>query len=259
MRISCPEGNQFVPLSRISDYTQGDDALASPGADPKHWAVSVNDKSRRPALLPIYEQFLADSRTADLIAAVSSRYTVCTLYRLTEHPLREVRRAAVLAVDYLGDYTANAAIGRRLTDVDRQVRTLAEHAIRHLWLRDGEPAQREALAAVVRLNQNDRAAEAAAVATELIRLAPWFAEAWNQRALAYHNLGRWSKAIADCHQALELNPYHFAAAAGMGQCYLKLNRRAKALECLRRALKLNPDMMGVRACVQYLQRVVDDE
>ncbi|MBX7167548.1 MAG: tetratricopeptide repeat protein [Pirellulales bacterium] len=216
----------------------------------------MNDLDRQPTLVPLYERYLDDLRTADFIEAVSARYRLGTLARLTEHPLRQVRRAAVLAIGFLGNYEQNGIVGRRLNDADRTVRTIAENTIRQLWLRDGEPQHQAELAAIARLNHDGHSAKAIERATALLRHAPWLAEAWNQRAIAHSQQERWTAAIADCHQALEINPYHFAAAAGMGQCYLKLERYARALECMQRALKLNPDLMTVRACVQYLQRVL---
>ena len=39
----------------------------------------------------------------------------------------------------------------------------------------------------------------------------------------------------DCHEALELNPYHFIAATCMGQAYLELENPVSALESFRRA------------------------
>jgi predicted O-methyltransferase YrrM len=40
------------------------------------------------------------------------------------------RRAAILALGALGDYTSNTAMGRALQDADRGVRILADNAIR---------------------------------------------------------------------------------------------------------------------------------
>ena len=96
-------------------------------------------------------------------------------------------------------------------------------------------------------------------ATELIEHAPWFAEAWNQRALARFHRREYNDSIRDCRQALEINPYHFGAASGMGQCYLKLGDRLSALESFRRALRLNPNLERVRAQVIHLQKLLQDE
>ncbi len=65
-------------------------------------------------------------------------------------------------------------------------------------------------------------------------------------------------AIRDCRMALELNPYHFAAAAGMGQAYLEMRDPVAALDAFRRALKLNPDLQAVRMQVARLERLIED-
>ncbi|NQT41550.1 MAG: tetratricopeptide repeat protein, partial [Planctomycetes bacterium] len=88
--------------------------------------------------------------------------------------------------------------------------------------------------------------------------APWFAEAWKQRAVAHFNLGQFVEAIRDCHQALEINPYHFLAATAMGQAYVQLGNRVSALESFRRALRLNPNLEGVRAQVDHLVRLIGE-
>ena len=141
-----------------------------------------------------------------------------------------------------------------MVDPDRGVRALAESGIRSLWCRVGSANQRRQLGLIIRMNSSHRFADAVSRATQLIDEAPWLAETWNQRAIAYFSLGRHEDSIRDCQQALELNPYHFGAASGMGQCYLHLNDRVGALECFRRALRLNPSLEGIRMHVVYLQR-----
>ena len=94
-------------------------------------------------------------------------------------------------------------------------------------------------------------------ATRLIERAPWLAEVWHQRAVAHVALGRFVEAIRDCHQVLEINPYHFVAATSMGQAYLQLGNPVSALECFRRALRLNPSLEGVRVQIVRLTRMVE--
>ena len=59
-------------------------------------------------------------------------------------------------------------------------------------------------------------------ASRLLEAAPSLAEAWNQRGTAHYALGQFAETIRDCHEALELNPYHFIAATHMGRAYLEL-------------------------------------
>ncbi len=218
-----------------------------------------SDKPRIPFLSTLYQQYLDSQDSAGFIARVSRFYTSGTLQRLANDGNRQVRRAAVLALGFTGDYTANQSMGRALLDDDRTVRMLAENGIRSVWARAGTEEERQELAIVVRLNTAQQYKEALRRAAELIEKAPWFAEAWNQRAVAQYQLGKYAESIRDCHQALEINPYHFAAATSMGQAYLELQNHVSALESFRRAMRLNPDLEGVRAQVIRLARMVEDK
>jgi len=218
----------------------------------------VGDKSRRePFLSVLYQQYLDNQDSAEFAGTTSRSYTQGTLERLAQHESPPIRRAAVSALGFLGDYGANHVMGRALQDEDRTVRMLAENGIRNVWGRAGTEHQRRQLSVVIRLNSAGQFEEASRRATELTEDAPWFAEAWNQRAVAHFALSRYAEAIRDCHQALELNPYHFAAASGMGQAYLELDNHVSALECFRRALRLNPGLEGIRAQVTRLARMIE--
>jgi len=220
-------------------------------------AFAVKKKVRRPILHRFYRRFLDEEDSAAFIKAVSQNYTTASLERLAEDGSRTSRRAAVLALGFIGSYESNAVVGRALCDSDRGVRMLAENGIRQIWCRAGNEVQRRQLGVVIHLNVSKQYEEAIDKASELIEQAPWFAEVWNQRAVAHYKTGHRKESIRDCHQALEINPYHFGAAAGMGQCYLEMHDTAAALECFRRALRLNPDLEGVRAQVVHLQRTIE--
>ncbi|HEY2895043.1 MAG TPA: tetratricopeptide repeat protein [Pirellulales bacterium] len=216
----------------------------------------MNKKHQPPALHTVYREYLVSQDLDAFAAQVSARYTVGTLERLTTTGDRMARRAAVLAVGRIADFSSNAVLGRALTDGDRGVRMLADNGIRLLWCRTGHDQEQSRLDGVIELICARRFQAAVEGATQLIARAPTIAEAWNQRAIALFNLGRFAQSISDCQQALEHNPYHFAAATGMGHCHLKSNDRSAALECFHRALALNPGLEGVRAHVQYLQRTL---
>jgi len=213
---------------------------------------------RQPGLDTLYQRYLNHEESATFITAVAARYTIGTLERLAEFGQRTSRRAATMALGFLGDYRSNDVMGRRLSDEDRGVRMLAENSIRELWYRDGNATQRQTLQVIIRLNNAERsAAVATRLATELIEEAPYFAEAWNQRAIAHFQRGQFDDSANDCLQTLELNPYQFASAVGMGQCYLEMNEPQPALDCFRRALNLNPCLEDVRAQVTYLERALE--
>jgi len=218
----------------------------------------VSDRSRRvPFLLVLYEQYLDQQDTEDFTNKARQFYTQGTLERLAENEAREVRRAAVLALGMLGDFGANHVMGRALHDDDRTVRMLADNGIRNVWKRSGSASDQEDLEAIIQLNVAKQFEQAGRRASALVKRAPWLAEAWNQRAIAHFAMGSYMQSIRDCHQTLELNPYHFAAASGMGHAYLQLNNHVSALECFRRALRLNPDLEQARAQVHRLTRIIE--
>ncbi|TWT37847.1 Tetratricopeptide repeat protein [Posidoniimonas corsicana] len=218
-----------------------------------------NNQPRVPVIVDFYLRYLDDQDSAAFIKNIARRYTCASLERLAVCGDRSGRRAAVLALGYMGDFSSNAVMGQALVDRDRGVRTIAENGIRDLWRRVGSREQRATLSAIIRLNQTKQYDEAIRLATELIHESPWIAEAWSQRGAAYFHLSQYDSSIRDCHQALEINPYHFTAAAGMGQCHLLQENPVAALEAYRRALRLNPGMEEVRVQVIQLQRTMKGE
>jgi tetratricopeptide (TPR) repeat protein len=128
-----------------------------------------------------------------------------------------------------------------------------------LWQRIGTSGQQQYLAAIdlhLEVKNYDRAAQ---LSTALVEDAPWIAQAWYYRGKAFFHLKQHEAATRDCHQALEINAYHFMAASIMGQAYLLLGDPVSALDSFRRALRLNPNMEEVRAQVIHLQRSLKDE
>jgi len=217
-------------------------------------------RARTPVLVIYYNRYLTNQDCGLFVKRVSRRYSCGTLERLLSVGDHTTRRAAVFALSLLGDYESNSVLGRALVDRDRGVRSIAESGIRELWCRVGTHAEREILCRVVNLNDERRHEEAARLASDLIRSSTCdIAEAWCQRGVAHYHLGQYDAAIRDCHQALEINPYHFTAAAGMGQCYMLQDNPVAALEAFRRALRLNPGLEEVRAQVVRLQRSLKRE
>lgn len=215
-------------------------------------------QQRRPLLLKFFQRYLREESTAGFIHCVSGHYTCGTLERLAGHGLAEVRRAAVMALCFLSDYSSNQPVGRAMSDEDRGVRLIAENGIRSLWIRAGTHSQRDQLHKVMTEIQAYRFEVAIREATRLIHAAPWYSEAYNQRGLAYLRIGNFERSIRDNHQALEINPYHFPAAISMGQCYLRTGESLMALDSFRRAIRLNLNLESIRSQVAYLERQLEE-
>lgn len=212
--------------------------------------------ARYPRLDQFYQDYLNNENSSSFIRDVSQKYSIATLCRLSEYGGRITRRAAVLALGLIGDYGVNATLGRGMLDSDRAVRLLAENAIKEIWFRAGSEQERLELQAISRTNCSEHYYDSIDRATKLIERSPWIAEAWNQRAIAFFSINRYKDSANDCHQTLEINPYHFGAAVGMGHCYLELNDAQAALDCFKRALRVNPNLDGVRAQVEFLERSI---
>ena len=93
----------------------------------------------------------------------------------------------------------------------------------------------------------------------LIRKAPRFAEAYNQRAIVHFRMGDFTQSIADCEKVLRLNPYHFGAASGMAQCFMKQKKLRAALRTYRRANRINPNLDGVQQVIESLERMLGEK
>lgn len=216
----------------------------------------MSDECQRRSLLDrFYGRFLQSGRTAEFIYDVSRHYRVPVLEKLACEGNRISRRAAVLALGLIGDFSSNAVLGERLNDSDRGVRMLADDGIRQLWMRPGNPGIERGLKRVMRLNRTQRFGAALDLAHRLVKASPETAETWNQRALAWSGVEEYAAAAEDCQNALDRNPWHFLAAFGAGNCHLEEGDIARALHCFRTALDINPELDMVRMQIRQLQRM----
>lgn len=242
----------FVAALLMAEASGSPRADASP--DSTHdGAHPMPEPDASPLLVHYFEAYLRDQEIEDFRLNVTARYTEGSLARLARSPSPKARRAAVLALGLVGSYEINAVVARSLRDPDPTVRNLANSALWAIWFRADSPENNATLEEVHDLNNRRKFAEAQDLATRLIDRAPKFAEAYNQRAIASFFRGRFAESEADCRRALELNPYHIGALAGLGQCYLRLERRDEALATFRRALKLQPFSEGLRETVAALE------
>jgi tetratricopeptide (TPR) repeat protein len=212
-------------------------------------------------LIDYYETFLRDRDLAEFRDRVLARYTEETLCRvLASSPNANARRGAVLALGVVGSFDGcNAALGRSLRDDDSVVRTMAERALWVVWFRADAPENNQALEDVRLLVATGRADEAIERASKLIARAPRFAEAYNQRAIAYFSLGKFAESAEDCQRVLAYNPYHIGALGGLAQCQLQLDQPREALKTLRRSLKLQPHSEGLSDNIRALEASLESD
>ena len=78
-----------------------------------------------------------------------------------------------------------------------------------------------------------------------IELNPEYAMAYNNRGIAYYNLKEYEEAISDYNKAIELNPEYAAAYNNRGNVYDDLKEYEKAISDYNKAIELNPKYAGV--------------
>jgi tetratricopeptide (TPR) repeat protein len=224
-----------VSGARLVDYYRDLPQLQPPD-DPDLWAARMHDSLR------LYRH------------QVLAHYTEGTLQRLLAHSDAETRKAAVLGLGLIGTMDSNSHLARALRDDDPSVARMTADALWQVWFRGGTDEQNLELQRVLHLPDF---LQILAGLDDLVREAPRFAEVYNQRAILYFRRGEFGRSIADCERALELNPYHFGAQAGMGQCYLKLRKPQAALRAFRLALETNPTLTNLSETIETLERSVD--
>ncbi len=186
--------------------------------------------------------------------AVCERYTEGTLQRVLASPDIKTRRAAALALGMIGTMESNPAVAAALHDPDSLVQRFAADAIWELWFRGSNANQNTRLREAAR---NPDSAKARAELDAVIRETPDFAEALNQRAIWFFRHGEFARAAEDCEAVLQLNPFHFGAAAGLGQCFAKLGKPQAAIRAYRTALDINPALEHLHETISRLERSVD--
>jgi tetratricopeptide (TPR) repeat protein len=167
------------------------------------------------------------------------------------------RRDAIARLGEIGTMPDVQPLIQALRDPDEEVRARAERAIWQIWSRSGKPEvdalYRIGMDAVER-GELDKAIE---TFTQVIKLDPSFAEAWNKRATLYFLAGDLRRSLADCDEVIKRNPQHFGALAGYAQIHLQLENYERALAFARRAVAVNPNLEGTRQLIEALEQLVE--
>ena len=128
-----------------------------------------------------------------------------------------------------------------------------EAAIWQIWLDGGDSTRNQLMTRGIRAMNARRFRDAVERFTELIAVAPEFAEAWNKRATVYYLMNRYEDSVRDIERTLALEPRHFGAISGMGLIFLELGDEVGALDAFEKVLEIHPHARGARFHVQRLR------
>jgi tetratricopeptide (TPR) repeat protein len=194
-----------------------------------------------------------------LLSTCKSRWSAAEIISLLSSKCCDARKCAALALSLVGCPACLDPLYKQLKDPDPMANQMAEHAIWAIWFRCGTPEANQLLTRGADLMSRREFQQAIEHFNRAIAIAPAFAEAYNQRAIAYFLKEEFDKSIDDCRKTVELLPNHFGAWAGMGHCHAHEGRVCQAVKCYERALAVNPHLEGAREALTELGPCVDRE
>jgi tetratricopeptide (TPR) repeat protein len=183
-----------------------------------------------------------------------SRWNKERLYRRLASGRPEQKASAGLDLAYLN---AEAQLLRALRAPSEGTRLVARSCLSELWARAGGHHAFNVLQAANRAKQRKAYGQALQLLTELTSRQPDFAEAWNQRATLYWQMGRLEESVADAKRTVALNPNHFAAWQGMGMVELHLGEVEEACRCIEAALRITPHDQTLRSLLDRCEELRD--
>lgn len=136
---------------------------------------------------------------------------------------------------------------------DLQARTI-EQEIWSIWLTASDPAVNRLMAEGVDAMSAQDYKTALTDFSEIVKMAPGFAEGWNKRATVLYLIGDFQGSLADVDKTLALEPRHFGALSGLGLINTALERDEEAITAFEKALAVNPHMPGVISNIEYVKQ-----
>ena len=203
----------------------------------------------------LVEPLLARQDLCGLLGLLKSRWHPEQIRELLRSEHVDARKVALLALALVGPTCCADELAFHLRDSDPIINQLAEHALWAIWFRPGKTQQANQLVrrGAEALDGKDYS-KAIDLFNQAIREDPDFAEAYNQRAIAYYLMEDYPRSIADCERTLRRMPCHFGALCGLGHCFAHLEQFPQAIESYEKALVMNPHVECVREAVGELRK-----
>ena len=95
--------------------------------------------------------------------------------------------------------------------------------------------------------------------TQVIKLDPSWAEAWNKRATVFYMLGEFKKSQKDIDEVLKLEKRHFGALAGQGLVNIELRNYEKAIKSYEKAMKIYPSMNSPKIMIEHIKNLIKSQ
>ena len=109
------------------------------------------------------------------------------------------------------------------------------------------------------LVNNQKLNKAIIVFSNVIKLDPNWAEAWNKRATVFYLIGEYKKSQNDIDKVLSLEKRHFGALAGQGLVNIELQNYEKALKSYEDAMKIYPTLKSGKIMIKNIKELIRKE
>ena len=107
--------------------------------------------------------------------------------------------------------------------------------------------------------RNQKLSEAIEIFSEVIKLDPEWAEAWNKRATVLYMLGDYQGSQEDIDKVLNLEKRHFGALTGQGLVNIKLENYEKAIESYEKAQEIYPSMKSPKIMIKQIKELIKQQ
>ena len=157
----------------------------------------------------------------------------------------------------------NAQLDKLFLDLKKNDYPLSSKIEQQIWLLWSTHPTNESLTSKLNegaiLLQKRELFQSISIFTDVIKLDPSWAEAWNKRATAYYMIGEFQKSQMDIDEVLKLEKRHFGALAGQGLVNIQLKNYEKALNSYKMVEEIYPSMKSPKIMIKEIQEFIKNQ
>jgi tetratricopeptide (TPR) repeat protein len=157
----------------------------------------------------------------------------------------------------------NNQLDKLFLDLKKNDSSLSSKIEQQIWLLWSTHPTDESLTSKLnegaKLLQKRELFQSISIFTEVIKLDPSWAEAWNKRATAYYMIGEFQKSQMDIDEVLKLEKRHFGALAGQGLVNIQLKNYEKALNSYKMVEEIHPSMTSPKIMIKEIQEFIKNQ
>ena len=151
-------------------------------------------------------------------------------------------------------------LDKLFTELKKNISSSSPEIARQIWTLWSTHPTDEKLTSILdegsRLVQDQKLIRAIDIFTDVIKIDPTWAEAWNKRATVFYMVGEFQKSQDDIDKVLELENRHFGALAGQGMVNIKLKNYDKAKRSYQKAQEIYPAMKSSKVMIEQIEELI---